>query len=223
MVTGIYECNKQCSCSTSTCPNRLVQFNLRSRLEVFKTKNRGWGIRARDDLPQGTFICTYAGKLYTDQETQTMDDMYFAELDLIEVAEGYKQEFEEDPDKDEGVESDVENEDKNDVNETSGEVRMLIGGDRKMKTDNENGDTEDEAEKEKNSTRKLFGPDERPFVMDANTQGNVGRYFNHSCSPNIFPQNVFVDSHDLRSDLGPSKYWVLTALLSGFTRSPSSA
>ena len=85
-----------------------------------------------------------------------MDDMYFAELDLIEVAEGYKQEFEEDPDKDEGVESDVENEDKNDVNETSGEVRMLIGGDRKMKTDNESGDTEDEAEKEKNSTTLEF-------------------------------------------------------------------
>ena len=74
---------------------------------MFKTKNRGWGIRAGDDLPQGTFICTYAGKLYTDQETQTMDDMYFAELDLIEVAEGYKQEFEEDPDKDEGVESEA--------------------------------------------------------------------------------------------------------------------
>ena len=37
-----------------------------------------------------------------------------------------------------------------------------------------------------------------PYVMDANSQGNIGRYFNHSCDPNIFVQNVFVDSHDLR-------------------------
>lgn len=28
--------------------------------------------------------------------------------------------------------------------------------------------------------------------------GNIGRYFNHSCNPNVFIQNVFVDTHDLR-------------------------
>ena len=67
VLTGIYECNKHCSCS-STCSNRLVQFRIRSRLQVFKTKNNGWGLRALDDIPQGAFICTYAGKLYTDQE-----------------------------------------------------------------------------------------------------------------------------------------------------------
>jgi histone-lysine N-methyltransferase SETDB1 len=36
------------------------------------------------------------------------------------------------------------------------------------------------------------------FIMDAKLYGNIGRYFNHSCSPNIFVQNVFVDTHDLR-------------------------
>lgn len=34
--------------------------------------------------------------------------------------------------------------------------------------------------------------------MDAKSQGNLGRYLNHSCSPNVFVQNVFVDTHDLR-------------------------
>lgn len=34
--------------------------------------------------------------------------------------------------------------------------------------------------------------------MDALNGGNIGRYFNHSCDPNIFVQNVFVDTHDLR-------------------------
>ena len=36
------------------------------------------------------------------------------------------------------------------------------------------------------------------YVMDAKLCGNIGRYFNHSCSPNIFVQNVFIDTYDLR-------------------------
>ncbi len=31
------------------------------------------------------------------------------------------------------------------------------------------------------------------YTLDAKLIGNVGRYFNHSCSPNIAVQNVFVD------------------------------
>ncbi|KAH3887495.1 hypothetical protein DPMN_011512 [Dreissena polymorpha] len=34
--------------------------------------------------------------------------------------------------------------------------------------------------------------------MDAMSKGNIGRYLNHSCEPNAFVQNVFIDSHDLR-------------------------
>lgn len=34
--------------------------------------------------------------------------------------------------------------------------------------------------------------------MDAKCQGNVGRYINHSCKPNMVVQNVFIDTHDLR-------------------------
>ena len=31
-----------------------------------------------------------------------------------------------------------------------------------------------------------------------NFRGNISRYLNHSCSPNVFVQNCFVDTHDLR-------------------------
>jgi histone-lysine N-methyltransferase SETDB1 len=31
------------------------------------------------------------------------------------------------------------------------------------------------------------------YTLDAKLIGNIGRYFNHSCSPNIAVQNVFVD------------------------------
>ena len=48
------------------------------------------------------------------------------------------------------------------------------------------------------SCRKLYGKTEDVYIMDAKSIGNIGRYLNHSCSPNVFSQNVFVDTHDLR-------------------------
>merc|ERR1712083_704100 len=57
---------------------------------------------------------------------------------------------------------------------------------------------EKEPEVKHKSVRKYFGPQEDIYIMDAMTEGNIGRYLNHSCDPNVFVQNVFVDSHDLR-------------------------
>jgi hypothetical protein len=46
-------------------------------------------------------------------------------------------------------------------------------------------------------TRQHFRED-FSYIIDAKERGNIGRYINHSCSPNMFVQNVFVDTHDLR-------------------------
>lgn len=47
------------------------------------------------------------------------------------------------------------------------------------------------------SVRKFFN-EEYCYIMDAKNCGNIGRYLNHSCNPNVFVQNVFVDTQDLR-------------------------
>lgn len=39
--------------------------------------------------------------------------------------------------------------------------------------------------------------DDEPYVLDGSLYSNIGRYFNHSCDPNMFIQNVFIDTHDL--------------------------
>ncbi|XP_036155096.1 histone-lysine N-methyltransferase SETDB2 isoform X1 [Myotis myotis] len=36
----------------------------------------------------------------------------------------------------------------------------------------------------------------RVFLLDATKEGNVGRFLNHSCCPNLLVQNVFVETHD---------------------------
>ena len=48
---------------------------------------------------------------------------------------------------------------------------------------------------------ELITRPEPSFVMDAKLTGNIGRFFNHSCSPNLIVQNVFVESNDPRFPL----------------------
>ncbi|KAL0962530.1 hypothetical protein UPYG_G00341290 [Umbra pygmaea] len=60
------------------------------------------------------------------------------------------------------------------------------------------GVTEEVNDKEGSKTRRFFDGEESWYIIDAKLEGNVGRYLNHSCNPNLFAQNVFVDTHDLR-------------------------
>lgn len=65
IFTGIVECCKSCSCCADTCVNRIVGHNgIQHQLELFKTKNKGWGVRATCDIPEAMFICSYAVSVY---------------------------------------------------------------------------------------------------------------------------------------------------------------
>ncbi|CAH8857214.1 unnamed protein product [Trichobilharzia szidati] len=96
-VGGIYECNSGCRCDRR-CSNRVVQQGLWVRLQVFKTSRKGWGVRALNAIPKGTFICTYAGAIYDEtmavQEGCDYGDEYQAELDYIETVEKDKEGYE---------------------------------------------------------------------------------------------------------------------------------
>ncbi|XP_058016205.1 histone-lysine N-methyltransferase SETDB1 isoform X5 [Ahaetulla prasina] len=98
LPTGVYECNKCCKCNLNMCSNRLVQHGLQVRLQLFKTQNKGWGIRCLDDIAKGSFVCIYAGKILTDdfadKEGLEMGDEYFANLDHIESVENSKEGYE---------------------------------------------------------------------------------------------------------------------------------
>ncbi|KNA20959.1 hypothetical protein SOVF_047620 [Spinacia oleracea] len=58
----IYECGPSCPCFPN-CKNRVSQSGLKVRLEVFKTKDKGWGLRSWDAIRSGIFICEYAGEV----------------------------------------------------------------------------------------------------------------------------------------------------------------
>jgi len=64
---AIYECNPKCSCGPG-CKTRLVQKGRKVPLTIFKTPNRGWGVKCDEDLIQGEFIDTYLGEVITNAE-----------------------------------------------------------------------------------------------------------------------------------------------------------
>ncbi|KAL0278162.1 UNVERIFIED_CONTAM: hypothetical protein PYX00_000063 [Menopon gallinae] len=270
VTTGIYECNKRCKCA-STCWNRVAQLPLQLNLQVFRTLKKGWGLRTLNDIPQGGFICIYAGRLHTEQgandDGRMYGDEYLAELDYIEVVERFKEGFESDviepnerPEDDE-EEADREaeeyeryceerlmNKNKDDKDYVPqglnklpepGNVAVNTRARRKKVSTEEKSESEGEKEKEDaekeedaahpeddddeddmkkkpskftanvpveegrrkdfRSVREMFGDGaDDCYVMDAKSSGNIGRYLNHSCQPNVFVQNVFVDTHDVR-------------------------
>ncbi|XP_030645115.1 histone-lysine N-methyltransferase EHMT2 [Chanos chanos] len=119
----IFECNMACSCYRM-CKNRVVQSGIKVRLQLYRTEKMGWGVRALQDIPQGSFICEYVGELISDAEADVReDDSYLFDLD-----------------------------------NKDGEV----------------------------------------YCIDARYYGNISRFINHLCDPNIIPVRVFMLHQDLR-------------------------
>lgn len=67
----IYECNEQCTCPIS-CQNRVVQFGPRKHLQIkdFSHLGKQHGLITLKKIPQGAFICEYAGEIITAQEAK---------------------------------------------------------------------------------------------------------------------------------------------------------
>ncbi|XP_075775174.1 histone-lysine N-methyltransferase SETDB2 isoform X1 [Pelodiscus sinensis] len=51
-------------------------------------------------------------------------------------------------------------------------------------------------ETEGDDTQMKNSKEENIFLLDATKEGNVGRFLNHSCCPNLFVQSVFVETHN---------------------------
>ncbi|CAJ2512658.1 Uu.00g007770.m01.CDS01 [Anthostomella pinea] len=63
----IYECHESCACGPD-CPNRVVERGRKIPLQIFRTPNRGWGVRSTSDIKRGQFIDKYMGEIITAEE-----------------------------------------------------------------------------------------------------------------------------------------------------------
>uniref|UniRef100_A0A1A7WQ43 Histone-lysine N-methyltransferase SETDB2 n=2 Tax=Iconisemion striatum TaxID=60296 RepID=A0A1A7WQ43_9TELE len=224
--SGLYECGPWCGCVRSRCQNRLVQRGIRVRLQVFQTEDRGWGVRCRDDLDRGTFVCIYAGVVL--QRVQSPVEPPPAKLfaadfpsdDEVEVVtewlappilEGRSNLVETPPPSSVPTSSPLHvpviqrpaesSSPPQDQNQKQGQAALNEGpelkspsaGDIAMTTE-----TQEVRSTKPNAQRSLKRGAELQEVcfIDANKEGNVSRFINHNCKPNLFIQNVFTDSHD---------------------------
>ncbi|KAH9306429.1 hypothetical protein KI387_010833, partial [Taxus chinensis] len=131
----VYECNSMCSCNKE-CPNRVLQKGVQVKIEVYKTKQKGWAVRAVQAISRGTFICEYLGEVLNDQEANKRGERY-------------------------------DNEGCSYLYDIDAHIDMSD-----------------------------LGVGVQPYVIDATKYGNVARFINHSCSPNLVNYQVLVESMD---------------------------
>lgn len=65
----IYECGTFCRCPMS-CVNRVSQKGVRNRLEVFRSRETGWGVRSLDFIRAGAFVCELSGAVLTKEQSE---------------------------------------------------------------------------------------------------------------------------------------------------------
>ncbi|CRK98647.1 CLUMA_CG012359, isoform A [Clunio marinus] len=89
----IIECNKLCQCS-ELCPNRPQ--SITASLAIFKSSDRGWGLKAKSDIPAGTFVIEYTGELISESEARSRTKCYsksgvtyLFDLDYNELGKAY--------------------------------------------------------------------------------------------------------------------------------------
>ncbi|KAF5747914.1 histone-lysine N-methyltransferase H3 lysine-9 specific SUVH1-like [Tripterygium wilfordii] len=127
----IYECGPSCLCPPN-CKNRVSQGGLKVRLEVFRTKDKGWGLRSWDPIRGGAYICEYAGEAIDNSNIEALDrDMDDYLFDATRSCPPIL------------------------PSDSSEDMKMPF-----------------------------------PLAINAKNVGNVARFMNHSCSPNVIWQPV---------------------------------
>ncbi|XP_059183550.1 histone-lysine N-methyltransferase SETDB2 [Centropristis striata] len=225
--SGVYECGPWCGCVRTRCLNRLVQRGITVRLQVFQTERCGWGVRCRDDLDCGTFVCIYAGVMLRRVHSPTeLPPPKLTRIDLpsdddVEVVsewlappvlEGRSNVL--DPPTSSPLHVPViQRPADNSATAAAGQNRdkaktVLVGGPQPLS--GESGDQKkvsvttgnpEAAVHSRNgdvtkSLKRSMEEGEDAYFLDAGKEGNVSRFINHSCQPNLFVQNVFTDCHD---------------------------
>jgi histone-lysine N-methyltransferase SUV39H len=73
----VWECGDGCECPPS-CRNRVMQKgrSANADIEIFRTRWKGWGIRAKRDIPEGTFFGIYAGELLPEASAEQRGTVY---------------------------------------------------------------------------------------------------------------------------------------------------
>ncbi|CAL8288387.1 unnamed protein product [Lota lota] len=231
LEAGLLECGPWCGCDRARCQNRLVQQGVRVRLQVFQNTTRGgWGVRCRDDLDQGTFICTYAGLVLRkgrDSEEAPPPNRLGAEPssdDDVEVVTEWLvppgtdgvpptsallhvpviQRPSEPPHLSPPITPQQTQNQETQTQQTQTQETETQNQETKTQP-NQTQETQETQETQNQESHRVRAQpvrkrkreeDEDVYYLDATKEGNVARFLNQSCRPNLFTQSVFTDTQD---------------------------
>ncbi|PON54801.1 histone H3-K9 methyltransferase [Parasponia andersonii] len=151
----VFECGPNCGCGPK-CINRTSTREMKHRLEVYRTLEKGWAVRSWDYILPGSPVCEYVGVLKRSDELDNVSgNDYIFEIDCLETIDG-------------------------------------IGGrERRM----HNVSLPRSHANRKDAKKSESVPE---FCIDAGSSGNVARFINHSCEPNLLFQCILNSHHDPR-------------------------
>ena len=80
---AIYECTSKCKCPPDTCANRVLQNGIKVPLQLFKTVDKGWGLKALAPVKKGQFVIEYVGDVIDSGEADARKgNTYLFDLDF---------------------------------------------------------------------------------------------------------------------------------------------
>ncbi|KAM7278857.1 hypothetical protein ACFE04_005991 [Oxalis oulophora] len=71
----VSECGPSCDCGLE-CGNRLTQRGISIMLKIVRHERKGWSLYAAQRIPDGQFVCEYAGELLTTEEARRRQKIY---------------------------------------------------------------------------------------------------------------------------------------------------
>jgi [histone H3]-lysine9 N-trimethyltransferase SUV39H len=171
----IFECNSECLCDSS-CVNRVVQHGLRCPVSLEMCGDgKGWGVFALRPLGLGTFLFSFAGEIVDSREltrrgddTNCFDYSGLGEKPVGAVFPILLSRFERAP--------------------SSSPVFGDPGGMR---------DGRKFVSPTFRFSIRCFSLVQSEFCLDASRRGNVSRFVNHSCKPNLMVVRVWTEHRDL--------------------------
>jgi histone-lysine N-methyltransferase SUV39H len=73
----IYECNSFCECASfDRCINRVVQKGSEIPVQVFKTPQKGWGVKTLVPIKANQFVEEYLGEIIVETEAEERGQLY---------------------------------------------------------------------------------------------------------------------------------------------------
>eukprot|EP01134_Creolimax_fragrantissima_P006612 CFRG6612T1 len=186
----IYECGPACLCS-SDCGNRLVQRGVQLSLETFMTAGKGWGVRSLQPISAGTFVCEYAGEVINTTESRRRQHTTYDRLGLnylLSVRESVGGVLNKKSKRSRATNSYAAHNDKRMKSSADHENGNANLGEKSSNTVIYKYDIESDSGGESGSEVDESTPPS-PIAyrtnIDATFMGNIGRYINHSCQPNL--------------------------------------